>query len=53
MNGCGIAASLRRRMTLKRANAWWRFFAEGVAPDRYVLYEGDRVVHEYVERRRR
>ena len=38
---------------IKHANEFYGQVAEGgVTLDRYVLYEGDRVVHEYVEPRR-
>ena len=37
---------------IRRADELYRQFAEGVVLDRYVLYEGSRVVHEYVTPKR-
>jgi hypothetical protein len=34
------------------ANKRYRQFAKGVLLDRYVLYEGDRVVHEHVDKKK-
>jgi hypothetical protein len=37
---------------IKRANEFYDSIANDVTLDRYVLYDGDRVVHERVEPRR-